>query len=57
MVIAEITYENGARCGLRSRSVRGMWNRIYRITATYGLVRIWLFKTEKREEMEFYGGC
>lgn len=54
MVIAEITYEDGARCGLRSRSVRGMWNRIYRIAAMHGLVRIWLFKTEKREEMEFY---
>lgn len=54
MVIAEITYENGARCGLRSRSVRGMWNRIYRIATMHGLVRIWLFKTQTREEMEFY---
>ena len=56
MVIAEITFENGARYGLRSRSVRGMWNRIYRIATIHGLERIWMFKTQTREEMEFYGG-
>ena len=56
MVIAEITFENGVRYGLRSRSVRGMWNRIYRIATLHGLERIWMFKTMTREEMEFYAG-